>query len=145
MKHAEVKVTVKNRIEDLLRVNSLFESFATQHDISGRLRYHLLVSIEEILTNIIKYGFDEEGLHPIHITFRRVEEQIEMEFEDRGREFNPLEIGEPDLDSPIEDRQLGGLGIHLVKKMVDEAKYRREGDRNILLLRKDKNSAAPAT
>ena len=145
MKHSEVKVTVKNRIEDLLRVNSLFESFATQHDISGRLRYHLLVSIEEILTNIIKYGFDEEGVHPIHITFRRVEEQIEMEFEDRGREFNPLEIGEPDLDSPIEDRQLGGLGIHLVKKMVDEAKYRREGDRNILLLRKDKNSAAPAT
>ena len=144
MKHAEVKVTVKNRIEDLLRVNSLFESFATQHDISGRLRYHLLVSIEGILTNIIKYGFDEEGVHPIHITFRRVEEQIEMEFEDRGREFNPLEIGEPDLDSPIEDRQLGGLGIHLVKKMVDEAKYRREGDRNILLLRKDKNSAAPA-
>jgi anti-sigma regulatory factor (Ser/Thr protein kinase) len=144
MKHAEVKVTVKNRIEDLLRVNSLFESFATQHDISGRLRYHLLVSIEEILTNIIKYGFDEEGVHPIHITFRRVEEQIEMEFEDRGREFNPLEIGEPDLDSPIEDRQLGGLGIHLVKKMVDEAKYRREGDRNILLLRKDKNSSASA-
>ena len=143
MKHAEVKVTVKNRIEDLLRVNSLFESFATQHDISGRLRYHLLVSIEEILTNIIKYGFDEEGVHPIHITFRRVEENIEMEFEDRGREFNPLEIGEPDLDSPIEDRQLGGLGIHLVKKMVDEAKYRREGDRNFLLLRKDKNSAAP--
>ena len=144
MKHAEVKVTVKNRIEDLLLVNSLFESFATQHDISGRLRYHLLVSIEEILTNIIKYGFDEEGVHPIHITFRRVEEQIEMEFEDRGREFNPLEIGEPDLDSPIEDRQLGGLGIHLVKKMVDEAKYRREGDRNILLLRKDKNSTASA-
>ena len=144
MKHAEVKVTVKNRIEDLLRVNALFESFATQHDIGGRLRYHLLVSIEGILTNIIKYGFDEEGVHPIHITFRRVEDQIEMEFEDRGREFNPLEIGEPDLDSPIEDRQLGGLGIHLVKKMVDEAKYRREGDRNILLLRKDKSSASPA-
>jgi anti-sigma regulatory factor (Ser/Thr protein kinase) len=144
MKHAEVKVTVKNRIEDLLRVNSLFESFATQHDINGRLRYHLLVSIEEILTNIIKYGFDEEGVHPIHITFRRVEEQIEMEFEDRGREFNPLEIGEPDLDIPLEERKLGGLGIHLVKKMVDEAKYRREGDRNILLLRKDKNSTASA-
>jgi anti-sigma regulatory factor (Ser/Thr protein kinase) len=144
MKHSEVKVTVKNRIEDLLRVNSLFESFATQHDISGRLRYHLLVSIEEILTNIIKYGFDEEGVHPIHITFRRVEEQIEMEFEDRGREFNPLEIGEPDLDIPLEERKLGGLGIHLVKKMVDEARYRREGDRNILLLRKDKNSTASA-
>ena len=136
MKPKEVRVTVKNRIEDLLRVNSVFESFATQHEIGGRLRYHLLVSIEEILTNIIKYGFDEEGIHPIHVTFRKVAEQIEMEFEDRGREFNPLEVAEPDLETPIENRQLGGLGIHLVKKMVDEATYRREGDKNILILRK---------
>lgn len=144
MNHSEVRVTVKNRIEDLLRVNTIFESFATQHNIAGRLRYHLLVSIEEVLTNIIKYGFDEEGIHNIHITFRRVEEHIEMEFEDRGREFNPLEVEEPDLDLPIEERQLGGLGIHLVKKMVDEAKYRREGDRNILLLRKIRTAPAPA-
>jgi len=143
MKNAEVKLTVKNRIEDLLRVNSIFESFATQHDIGGKLRYHLLVSIEEILTNIIKYGFDEQGVHPIHITFRYDSGTIEMEFEDRGREFNPLEVGEPDLDTPIEDRQLGGLGIHLVKNMVDVARYRREGDRNILLLRKAKQATAP--
>jgi anti-sigma regulatory factor (Ser/Thr protein kinase) len=64
-----------------------------------------------------------------------------MEFEDRGREFNPLEIAEPDLETPIEDRQLGGLGIHLVKNMVDLAEYRRDGDRNILLLRKTKKTA----
>lgn len=145
MKNAEVKLTVKNRIEDLLRVNSIFESFATQHDIGGKLRYHLLVSIEEILTNIIKYGFDEQGVHPIHITFRNDSSTIEMEFEDRGREFNPLEVGEPDLDTPIEDRQLGGLGIHLVKNMVDVAQYRRVGDRNILLLRKTRQAAAPST
>lgn len=144
MKNAEVKLTVKNRIEDLLRVNSIFESFATQHDIGGKLRYHLLVSIEEILTNIIKYGFDEQGVHPIHITFRNDSGAIEMEFEDRGREFNPLEVGEPDLDTPIEDRQLGGLGIHLVKNMVDVAQYRRVGDRNILLLRKTRQVAAPS-
>lgn len=141
MKHPEIKLTVKNRIEDLLRVNSIFESFATQHEINGRLRYHLLVSIEEILTNIIKYGFDEQGVHPIHITFRCVEEHIEMEFEDRGREFNPLETEEPDFDTPVAERQLGGLGIHLVKKMMDVTKYRREGDRNILLLRKSKNTS----
>ena len=141
MKHPEIKLTVKNRIEDLLRVNSIFESFATQHEINGRLRYHLLVSIEEILTNIIKYGFDEQGVHPIHITFRCVEEHIEMEFEDRGREFNPLETEEPDFDTPVAERQLGCLGIHLVKKMMDETKYRREGDRNILLLRKSKNTS----
>ena len=144
MKNPEVRVTVKNRIEDLLRVNSVFESFATQHDIGGRLRYHLLVSIEEILTNIIKYGFDEEGIHPIHVTFRHNQGQIEMEFEDRGREFNPLEIEEPDLDTPIENRQLGGLGIHLVRQMMDEAKYRREGDKNILMLRKAKTAPTGA-
>ncbi|MEY5063458.1 MAG: hypothetical protein RLZZ112_1422 [Verrucomicrobiota bacterium] len=141
MKAKEVRVTVKNRIEDLLRVNSVFESFATQHEIAGRLRYHLLVSIEEVLTNIIKYGFDEEGIHPIHITFRRMDEHIEMEFEDRGREFNPLEVAEPDLETPIENRQLGGLGIHLVKKMVDVATYQREGDKNILLLKKNHSTA----
>ncbi|NBR71049.1 MAG: ATP-binding protein [Verrucomicrobia bacterium] len=145
MKHPEVKVTVKNRIEDLLRVNSIFESFATQHDIGGRLRYHLLVSIEEILTNIIKYGFDEQGVHPIHITFRVVVDNVEMEFEDRGREFNPLEVEDPDLVSAIENRQLGGLGIHLVKKMVDAAEYRRVGDKNILLLRKSKSAPTPTS
>lgn len=144
MKNPEVRVTVKNRIEDLLRVNSVFESFATQHDIGGRLRYHLLVSIEEILTNIIKYGFDEEGIHPVHVTFRHIHGHIEMEFEDRGREFNPLEIEEPDLNTPIENRQLGGLGIHLVRQMMDEAKYRREGDRNILILRKAKSTPTPS-
>lgn len=138
-------MTVKNRIEDLLRVNSIFESFATQHDIGGRLRYHLLVSIEEILTNIIKYGFDEQGVHPIHITFRVVVDNVEMEFEDRGREFNPLEVEDPDLVSAIENRQLGGLGIHLVKKMVDAAEYRRVGDKNILLLRKSKSAPTPTS
>ena len=71
-----------------------------------------------------------------------MDEHIEMEFEDRGREFNPLEIGEPDFETPVEERQLGGLGIHLVKKMMDETKYRREGDRNILLLRKSKETPA---
>ena len=67
-----------------------------------------------------------------------------MEFEDRGREFNPLEIEEPDLDTPIENRQLGGLGIHLVRQMMDEAKYRREGDKNILMLRKSKTAPTGA-
>ena len=64
MKQSEVKLTVKNRIEDLLRVNSIFESFATQHEIGGRLRYHLLVSIEEILTNIINTDLMRQELTP---------------------------------------------------------------------------------
>jgi anti-sigma regulatory factor (Ser/Thr protein kinase) len=55
-----------------------------------------------------------------------------------------LEVEEPDLETPIENRQLGGLGIHLVKKMVDTATYRREGDKNILLLRKAHSPATAA-
>ena len=95
--------------------------------------------------DFIKYGFDEQGVHPIHITFRVVVDNVEMEFEDRGREFNPLEVEDPDLVSAIENRQLGGLGIHLVKKMVDAAEYRRVGDKNILLLRKSKSAPTPTS
>ena len=60
-----------------------------------------------------------------------------------AKSSTPLETAEPDIETPIEERQLGGLGIHLVKNMVDLAEYRREGDRNILLLRKAKSTPAP--
>ena len=59
-----------------------------------------------------------------------------MRFRDDGVEFDPLSRADPDLDAPTEERGIGGLGIHLVKTLTDEASWRRDGDANILTVRK---------
>jgi len=62
-----------------------------------------------------------------------------VEVEDDGRQFNPLELPEPDLEKKLEERPIGGLGIHLVRNLMDELEYRRTHNKNILIMKKKIN------
>ena len=76
-----------------------------------------------------------KGLHEFEITLTSEADVLRIEVTDDGRPFDPLnEAPEPDLDASVDDRQVGGLGIHLVRTMVDEMSYRREQDKNHLTL-----------
>jgi anti-sigma regulatory factor (Ser/Thr protein kinase) len=94
------------------------------------------LGLEEVVTNILKYGYDDPQEHQIEIALLSADSELRLEVTDDGHEFNPLGHPEPDADKPLEDREPGGLGISFVRKLFDEVQYRRETGKNILTLRK---------
>ena len=101
----------------------------------------LRIVAEEVLTNIAKYGF-EPGMKPaVEMLLTFSDEAAVLEFRDLGKAFDPLTQPPPDLDAPMEERPLGGLGLPLVRALVDEARYLREGPTNVLRLVKRRAQA----
>ena len=88
------------------------------------------------MTNCIKYGYDDQAEHLIEVTMSITESELVMVFTDDGHSFNPLELPEPDTSLPIEDRAVGGLGIHMLRKMSDRMEYVYSGGKNRITLRK---------
>jgi anti-sigma regulatory factor (Ser/Thr protein kinase) len=93
------------------------------------------VVLEELITNTIFYAYRDKKKHDITIDFMLENDTLRIRLEDDGMEFNPLLSDEPeDLDKPVEDRKIGGLGIHFVKKLMDNVDYHRYENKNILTL-----------
>ena len=90
------------------------------------------LALEEILSNVIRHGYAEPGKHEISVCIRVGDGRVDLQVEDDGREFDPLSAPEVDLDVPLEERRVGGLGIHLLRKMASEIRYLREDGRNRL-------------
>lgn len=113
------------------------EDFTRRHDLPQIERSRLLLVLEELFTNVIKYGRAEDAVATtIGVTLALEGGELTIEFNDDGPPFDPLIAALPDLERPIADRPIGGLGLHILRSLVDHARYRREGDRNYLVLRR---------
>jgi serine/threonine-protein kinase RsbW len=88
--------------------------------------------IEELVSNTIKYGYDDGGEHTIRVVVRFEGGALSIEVRDDGHAFNPLEQANPDLSLPAEERPIGGLGLHLVRQMTDEVRYERQNGENVV-------------
>jgi anti-sigma regulatory factor (Ser/Thr protein kinase) len=88
--------------------------------------------IEELLTNTIKYGFDDKDSHHINVSVKFHDGHLCIEVRDNGHAFDPLAQEAPDLTLPAEERPIGGLGLHLVRQMTDAVHYERRGDENVV-------------
>jgi anti-sigma regulatory factor (Ser/Thr protein kinase) len=102
--------------------------------LEGPLVIDLRVVAEEVLTNVAKYGFEPGEAPEVELRVSLADGAAVLEFRDRGRPFDPLAEPAPDLELPPEDRPLGGLGLAVVRALVDEARYEREGAANVLRL-----------
>lgn len=94
----------------------------------------LRVVAEEVLTNVAKYAYapEVEATVEMRISFTRT--TAVLEFRDQGKAFDPLAQSAPDLDVPMEERSVGGLGLTLLRALVEEARYARKGSTNVLRL-----------
>lgn len=131
-----VSVVLTNHLPEIQRLNGILEDFAERHRLSQRVLYPVNLALDEILTNVISYGYEDGGEHQIQVRISLDADVLTAEVEDDGRPFNPLERADPDLGAAPEDRPIGGLGIYLLKTMLDSVDYRNEGGRNLLVMKK---------
>jgi sigma-B regulation protein RsbU (phosphoserine phosphatase) len=130
-----IVVELKNSPPEIKRLTRIADDFGQRHRLNAESSHNVKVALDEILTNIISYAYADAREHSIVTRFSLEQGKLTIEVEDDGRPFNPLYAPEPDTTQLLEERPMGGLGIHLVRKLMDEVEYRTQNDRNILIMK----------
>ncbi|MBW2479293.1 MAG: ATP-binding protein [Deltaproteobacteria bacterium] len=127
---------LKSDLSELDRLCQNLETFGQQFGLSKKLIFEINLALDELFTNIISYGFQDDEEHLVRITLTPENDQLCLCIEDDGKPFNPIEFESPDVSCSVEKCKIGGLGIHIMKKLMDEICYERCEDKNVLNLKK---------
>ena len=129
---ASIKVTTTR--DELVNIVTFVEEIGNREDWPYELVFRVNLVLEELGLNIIDYAHDE-GVHEFDICLTSEEDAITIEVVDDGKPFDPLnDAPQPDIASDLEDRRVGGLGLHLVRTTMDDMSYRRDQGKNHLTL-----------
>lgn len=131
-----IELVLANRPSEIVRLQDLLESLAIEHAIPPKALHEVQLAVEEHLANILNHAFTDQQEHQILVRLEVETDILRIEVEDDGRPFNPLEHPKPDLTLPVDQRPIGGLGIHMMRKSVDQIEYRRANGKNILAILK---------
>ena len=130
-------VLVPNRMEGIRMIEGALKQFWEQQKLPSEALFQIDFSLEEFFTNVVSHAHEDDQEHEVEIRFSRGDETITVELLDDGGLFNPLQDApDADVESSLEDRNVGGLGIELAKKMMTELHYQRDGTRNHLTITK---------
>jgi len=134
---ASMTVTLVNDQSEIERLGRLVEAFGEAEGLPPESIFSVNLALDEVVTNIIRYAHDDDQReHPIFVRLALEGGVLTAQVEDDGRAFNPLEAPVPDIEASIEERPIGGLGIHLVRSVMSSVEYRREDGRNVLTMQK---------
>ncbi len=129
-----MSVTIEPNLDSLERIAASVEEIGQKDNWSADLVFKINIVLDELATNIVKYG---GKVSEIEVSLSSEEEVVTVEITDDGRSFDPLtEAPEPDLDSSLNERRIGGLGVFFVRSMMDDLQYRREQGKNHLAFTK---------
>ncbi len=130
------RMTIVADLGEVARVHAAFAEFADAHAVPASIRRSMSVALDDLLNNTISYGFAgrESGEVTIEVELRT--DRLSVTLTDDGKPFDPFGMAAPDTAPSVEERQIGGLGIHLVRRMMDEVSYLRRADRNVVTLAK---------
>ena len=132
-----MKLTINNKTEQLEQVRSFLEQAAARWSLKTDLVFELNLILEEYITNLVNYGYHDENNHEIIIEIIKEETKIMVRITDDAGPFNIIETPEnEDIDKPVEERRIGGLGIHFIKNLADLLEYEsREGKNKLTILK----------
>jgi anti-sigma regulatory factor (Ser/Thr protein kinase) len=130
-----IETSILNKIRDLSRMPELVAQLAERQGLSADVVFGMNVALDEMLSNIIKYGYTDDAIHEIRIRLSVSNGMLVAEIEDDGQPFDPCAAGPVDVDAPLEERKVGGLGIHIVRALMAEVGYARVAGRNRLVMK----------
>jgi serine/threonine-protein kinase RsbW len=127
--------TLSNALSEVPRAAEQVEAFCHDRNIPAAVAYKFGLALDEMLTNVISYAFADGESHAIEIRLEKRDGYLTAVMSDDGAPFDPLTQPAPDVHAPLEQRKIGGLGIHLLRKLMDDADYQRRDGRNHLTFR----------
>ena len=133
---ASIEISLVNDLREIAGVAARIDAFCEAEALASGIAYAVNLAIDEILTNTISYGYDDEESHRIELILRLEDETLVVVIVDDSRAFDPSLVREPDLKASIEERALGGLGLFLVQQMMDGVDYQRRDGCNVVTLTK---------
>ncbi|MDQ1265493.1 MAG: serine/threonine-protein kinase RsbW [Bacteroidota bacterium] len=130
------KLTLRNDLKELTTLAAKLEEISELFELGAKMTFQINLCLDELITNTISYGYNDKSEHLINIDFNLDGNKLTIKLIDDGKSFNPLEHEIVSLDTPLEEKPIGGLGIHFVREMTDSLEYTRIDNNNILTLRK---------
>jgi anti-sigma regulatory factor (Ser/Thr protein kinase) len=129
-----LEVILNNQRTEIPKAHQLLDELAVQVGLSPKAGADLHVALEEHLTNVINYGYSPGQSGRIAVRLSSSRDALRVEIEDDARPFNPLLAPPVDVNQPLEDRPIGGLGIHMIRQLTDDLRYEARAGHNVLTL-----------
>ncbi|MCW5554045.1 MAG: ATP-binding protein [Verrucomicrobiae bacterium] len=130
----QLELSLRNQPSEIARAQDELERFAARNAVPKRPLHDVQLALEEHLANLVRHAYSDDREHRIQVQFQLEQHQLRVEVEDDGKPFNPLEQPPPDLSLPLDQRPIGGLGLHMIRKSLDHVEYRRVETHNILVM-----------
>jgi sigma-B regulation protein RsbU (phosphoserine phosphatase) len=127
-------------LSEVTRADEWLQAFCRETGVSAEAADDLRLALEEALANVARHGYKDTDAGEIELRVSLAGERVRMEVRDRARPFNPLETAPPDLEAPLDERPIGGLGVHLLRRLMDRVDYKREEGENRLVLERRRGS-----
>lgn len=137
----DIVVELTNDLSEIVRLAEIVEAFIERNRLPESFKFNLNLCLDELVTNIISYGYPDENAHVIWVRLSVTDELLRLEVEDDGKEFNPLDKADPDINAELDDRPIGGLGIYFIRTLMDEVEYHRRDAHNHLIMVKSLRAA----
>ena len=128
------KIVLKNQIEEIGRMATFLDELGEELQLSPELSFNIHLALEEAVSNVIMYAYPEGETHEFALTVRQVDNRLIFKLIDTGKEFDPTRQPDADVTLSLEERPIGGLGIFLIRRIMQAVEYRRVGDKNILTM-----------
>jgi sigma-B regulation protein RsbU (phosphoserine phosphatase) len=132
--HHRIEMEVRSELSEIDKAIKEFSEFSKRHGLGGAVEQKVSIALDELLNNIISYGFTDSDRHAIRLNVDMTEGQLKIVIVDRGIPFNPFAQARPDTALSVEEREVGGLGVLLVKDLMTDVAYQRQKDSNVVTL-----------
>lgn len=132
MQSASRTLSMPVSYKNIEKMAAFAENFMIEEKCTPKLTHQMIIALDEIFSNIVKYSHATDA----ELTCGVADDMVYLIFSDNGIPYNPIEANEPDITLPMKERPIGGLGLHMVRKMMDYIDYKYEGDRNVFTVGK---------